>query len=97
MEKYSVELANQVYASLDLIYEYKKQYDPHSAINFVSGFFDEVDKLSYLPQRGMNRPYNNKALLYKNHLTLYHIQEPVRVKVLDIIDPSQYSVASLYD
>jgi len=39
MEKYKIELSNQVYISLDIIYKHKKVYDQYSAINFVSGFF----------------------------------------------------------
>ncbi|MDC9715421.1 MAG: hypothetical protein PSN36_06375 [Gammaproteobacteria bacterium] len=96
MEKYKIELSNQIYISLDTIYEHKKEYDQHSAIDFVSGFFDEVKKLSYLPHRGTNKPNNNRALIYKKHLIIYHIQEPDKVNVLDIIDPKQDTVASKY-
>lgn len=96
MEKYKIEFANQVYISLDVIYEHKNEYDPLAAINFVGGFFDEVQKLSYLPYRGINKANNTKGLLYKNHLIIYSIQEPNRVKILDIIDPRQYTVANRY-
>jgi plasmid stabilization system protein ParE len=96
MENYNIEFANQVYISLDVIYEHKKEYDPLSAIRFVSGFFDEVQKLSYLPYRGINKANNTKGLLYKNHLIIYKIQEPNQVRILDIIDPRQYTIASKY-
>ncbi len=95
MERYSIELADQVYVSLDAIYEHKKEYDQNSAIDFVSGFFDEVKKLEYLPHRGINKPSSNKALIYKKHFIIYRIQKPI-VMVLDIIDPKQHTVAGKY-
>jgi len=96
MEKYNIELANQVYVSLDAIYEYKKKYDKNSAINFVNGFFEELERLKSLPHRGINKPSNNRALVYKKHLIIYHVQEPNKVLILDIIDPRQDSLASKY-
>jgi len=93
MEKYNIELANQVYASLNAIYEHKKEYNQNSAINFVNGFFEE---LKNLPHRGINKPSNNRALVYKKHLIIYHIQEPTKVLILDVIDPRQDSLASKY-
>lgn len=96
MEKYNIELANQVYISLDIIYQHKKEYDPQSAINFVSGFFSEIEKLSYLPHRGANKAHNTKGLIYKNHYIIYKIQSPNLVRILDIIDPRQDTIASQY-
>ncbi len=96
MKNYKIELAYQVYVSLDTIYKHKNKYDKNSAIDFVSGFFDEVKRLSYLPHRGTNKPNNNRALIYKKHFIIYHIHEPDKISVLDIIDPKQDTVASKY-
>ena len=96
MEKYNIKLVNQVYESLDNIYRHKKEYDEDSAINFVSGFFDEIEKLKYLPQRGSNKANSSKAIIYKNHLIIYNIKEHNIVIILDIIDPKQYTVAHKY-
>jgi len=73
MEKYKIELANKVYLSLSSIYEHKKEYDLNSAINFVNGFFNEVQKLSYFPNRGLNKLDNKKVIIYKKHLIIYHV------------------------
>jgi len=96
MEKYNIELANQVYLSLDAIYEHKKEYDQNSAINFVNGFFEEIKKLEYLPQRGINKAKSNKGLIYKNHLIIYNIHKSNSVRILDVIDPKQHTVAKNY-
>ena len=96
MEKYNIELADQVYVSLDTIYEHKNKYDENYAIGFVGGFFEEVKKLEYLPHRGFNMAGDNKAHVYKGHLIIYHIQEPELVLIIDIIDSRQDSIAKRY-
>ena len=39
---------------------------------------------------------DNKAHVYKEHLIIYHIQEPELVLIIDIIDSRQDSVAKRY-
>jgi len=98
MKKYSVEITNRAHGSLDAIIGHKISYsdDLISAYNFRSGFYEQVGALSIFPHRGFNMPRGNKAQVYKNHLIIYHIQEPVKVSVLDIIDPKQDTIASKY-
>lgn len=98
MRKYSVEITNQAHESLDAIIEHKISHSKNliSAYNFRAGFYEQVDTLSTFPQRGFNIARNNKAKVYKGHLIIYHIQEPVKVSVLDIIDPKQDTIASKY-
>ena len=73
MEKYKIRLTNQIYLSLDSIYRHKKEYDLDSAVAFVDGFFNAVDKLSYFPNRGINKSGNKQGIVYKKHLILYHV------------------------
>ena len=98
MKKYNVEITNQAHESLDTIIEHKISHsdDLVSAYNFRSGFYEHAKALSIFPHRGFNMPRGNKAQVYKSHLIIYRIQEPLKVSVLDIIDPRQDTVASKY-
>ncbi len=98
MQKYSVHITNQAHESLRDIVSHKIEYieDIPSAERFADGFYEQAQALSILPHRGFNMPRGNKAQVYRNHLIIYNIQEPIRVTVLDIIDPKQDTVASKY-
>ena len=98
MKKYNVEVTNQAHESLESIIQHKIHHsgDLTSAYNFHSGFYEEVNNLSTLPQRGFNMAGDNKAHVYKGHLIIYHIQEPELVLIIDIIDSRQDSIARRY-
>jgi len=98
MKKYNVEITNQAHESLDAIIEHKINYsdDLVSAYNFRSGFYEQGDTLSSFPHRGFNMPRGNKAQVYSNHLIIYQIIEPNEVRILDLIDPRQHTVAIKY-
>jgi plasmid stabilization system protein ParE len=98
MQIYEVHITSQAHISLRDIVKHKIEYseDIISAKNFADGFYDATNTLITLPHRGHNMPKNNRAIIYKNHLIIYHITEPNKVEILDIIDPRQYTVANRY-
>ena len=96
MKQYKLNVANQVYDSLGAIYENKRKYDVPSAKRFAEGCLRELEKLSTLPHRGANLSGEYKSRSYQHHLIIYQIIEPDEVRVLDIVDPKQHTVASKY-
>lgn len=98
MQIYEVHITSWAHLSLRNFIKHKIEYseDFVSAERFADGFYNATNTLSTLPHCGHNMPKNNKAIIYKNHLIIYMIQEPNIVHVLDIIDPRQYTVANKY-
>lgn len=96
MKTYKVKVANQVYDSLAVLFENKREFDEPSAKRFAEGCLKELSKLTTLPHRGSNLSRDYKSRSYQHHLIIYQIIEPDEVRVLDIVDPRQYTIASKY-
>lgn len=97
MKKYNIDIAEQAHESLRIIVKHKIEYaGKPSAKKFADGFYDDIKTLSILPHRGFKLSNNYKAKIYNDHLIVYKIIEPKSVRVIDIIDPGQHSVASKY-
>lgn len=97
MKKYKIHIAEQAHDSLQIIVEHKlANTDKLTAKKFIDGFYKDIESLAILPYRGFNLDGKCKAKIYSNHLIVYQVLEPDEVRIIDIIDPRQYSVANRY-